>query len=257
MLSESGEDLLKSGMFSDVKVKCGDQVWQLHKTIICPRCPYFNKAFNGPFMEATTGEITIQDQVPDDINHIIHFLYTGKVSQDLVESRHCDFLKLADFFQIRSLVKEIISMIDIKLNEMAARLRTTSPQLTYLQIVFDDEEIGYLFRAIQASYASDSPSYAPLRDLVKDFIVITGFRITKCNRFLTTLESIPELAVDIIKLLQHSTITTNFPSGCRKCGGKTSSDESVYRWVGKDINKRRISVKRTLRSICGDCKNSY
>lgn len=154
-------------------------------------------------------------------------------------------------------MKKIISIIDLKLDEMAARLRDLPRTPTDLQKVFNDEEIGYLFRAIEASYASESPFYILFRDLVKDFIVMSGFRITKCNRFLTTLESIPELAVDIIKLLQHSTITTNFPSGCRKCGGKTSSDESVYRWVGKDINKRRISVKRTLRSICGDCKNSY
>ncbi|KAI1652611.1 POZ domain-containing protein [Daldinia decipiens] len=241
MLSESGEELLKSGMFSDVRVE----------SIICPRCPYFNKAFNGHF----------KDQVPDDIDHIIHFLYTGKISPNLVESRHCDILELAYFFQICSLVKEIISIIDLKLEGMVtrfenavARLQNVFQQPIDLRMVFNDEEIGYIFRAIETSYTSDLPSYAPLQDLVKDFIVMTGYRIIKHDRFLLTLKNIPDLAVDVVKLLQHAIVVREFPSECRKSGRKIRG-ESVYSQLGRDT-KRCGLAERTLRSICGDCQST-
>ncbi|KAI0850395.1 POZ domain-containing protein [Daldinia vernicosa] len=248
MLSKSGEDLLKSGMFSDVIVKCGDRVWKLHKIIICPRCPYFNMAFNGHFKEATTGEITLQDQVPDDIDQIIRYLYTGEVSQ-LVRSRPSDYFKLADFFQIRSLVREIISIIDLKLDGMATRLEESIRPGTDLEAVFTCEEIKYLFRAIETSYATDSSSYAPLRDLVKDFIVKSAYRITQYDRFLKTLESIPMLAVDIWKLLQDkSTSIVSNRSGCWKCGHKTNE------LVG---NRHGPVLICRLQALCKGCKNSY
>ncbi|CAJ2500863.1 Uu.00g037160.m01.CDS01 [Anthostomella pinea] len=41
--SNCDERLLISGILSDVKVICGDKTWNLHKTIICIRCPYFEK----------------------------------------------------------------------------------------------------------------------------------------------------------------------------------------------------------------------
>ncbi|KAI0117457.1 POZ domain-containing protein [Daldinia grandis] len=253
MLSESGEDLLKSGMFSDVSVKCGDRVWNLHKAIICPRCPYFSKAFNSPFQEATTGELILQEQDPDGVDHIIHFLYTGKVLHGIVDSHYFGLFELADFFQISCLAKKIISMTGFKLDKMAARFRNIPQPYKGLQVEFDEEEIEYLFRVIETSYASDSPFYTSLRDLVKGFIVKSGFQITKDDRFLTALEGIPELALDIIKLLQHSAIVNDPPPRCHGCKCKISLGEPVDLWMGKGI-KDGASVRYELRGICRGCQ---
>jgi hypothetical protein len=89
--------LLESSNFSDCVVGCGARTWKLHKAIICPRCPYFNKAFNGRFavktysalaptffntnrriQEAKTGNLSIRCQDPDTLGHVIRFIYTGQ-----------------------------------------------------------------------------------------------------------------------------------------------------------------------------------
>ncbi|KAI1465845.1 POZ domain-containing protein [Daldinia caldariorum] len=213
MLRESGESILESGMFSDVTVKCQDQVWKLHKSIICPRCPYFNKAFNGQFQEATTGELIVKDQKAIEVDLVIRYLYTGKISEFMVEILPSELFKAANFFQVNSLMKEIASIIGTKLNEMAARLRDMPQANTDLGEVFTSQEVEYLFEVIEISYGTTSASYKVLRDVVKDFIFKSVFQITKTDRFLAILGGIPELAVDIVKLLKHSTIVNDKPRG--------------------------------------------
>ncbi|KAK6948105.1 hypothetical protein Daesc_009869 [Daldinia eschscholtzii] len=110
------------------------------------------KAFNGQFMEATTGELTLQDQVPSNVDQVVRYLYTGQVSKDFVEEDPCQLFKLADFFQIASLVKEIVSITNTKLNGMADRLRNMPQPDTELRSIFSDEEVDYLFRVIETSY---------------------------------------------------------------------------------------------------------
>ncbi|KAI1802429.1 POZ domain-containing protein [Daldinia bambusicola] len=206
MLRESGEAILESGMFSDATVKCEDRIWKVHKSIICPRCPFFNKALNGPFQEATTGELILEEQVPSDVDQVIHYLYTGKV-----QTSPCQLFKSADFFQLLSLMRKIASIIGAKLNEMATRLRDMPQQNTDLQKVFNDQEVEYLFEIIETSYTAVPVSYRRLRGVVKRFIVNSGFRITKTDQFLAILDGIPELAVDIVKLLKYTTIDNGKP----------------------------------------------
>jgi hypothetical protein len=69
--------MLRTGLFSDVTVKCGDRIWQLHKNILCTRSVWFEKALTGRFQEATTGVVEIQNFVPEAIDWLVRYLYTG------------------------------------------------------------------------------------------------------------------------------------------------------------------------------------
>lgn len=69
--------LLRTGLFSDVTVKCGDRTWNLHKNIICSRCDWFKKALTGQFKEASTNVIEINDFEPRLVGWLIEYLYKG------------------------------------------------------------------------------------------------------------------------------------------------------------------------------------
>ncbi|KAK6856546.1 hypothetical protein PG995_006733 [Apiospora arundinis] len=45
-------DLYQTGKYSDIKVRCEDRTWNLHRAVICQRCPYFEKAFSGAFIDS-------------------------------------------------------------------------------------------------------------------------------------------------------------------------------------------------------------
>lgn len=69
--------LLRSGLFSDVKVKCGDTTWQLHKNILCTRSQWFEKALTGSFEEAKTGVVEVENFAPKQIDWVLQYIYTG------------------------------------------------------------------------------------------------------------------------------------------------------------------------------------
>ncbi|KAL2268029.1 hypothetical protein VTJ83DRAFT_2875 [Remersonia thermophila] len=58
---DADSKLLRRGAFSDVTVKCGAKTWKLHRNILCTRSVWFEKALTGPFKEASTGVVEIQD----------------------------------------------------------------------------------------------------------------------------------------------------------------------------------------------------
>jgi hypothetical protein len=69
--------MLGTGLFSDVTVKCGDRTWHLHKHILCTRSVWFEKALTGSFQEATTGVVEIRNFVPEAIDWLVRYIYTG------------------------------------------------------------------------------------------------------------------------------------------------------------------------------------
>lgn len=48
--------LLETGNFSDVRLECGGQSWNLHKAIICNRCVWFRRALTGSYKVRTGGK---------------------------------------------------------------------------------------------------------------------------------------------------------------------------------------------------------
>ncbi|EEY21374.1 hypothetical protein D7B24_003995 [Verticillium nonalfalfae] len=75
----SDHRLLTSGFFADCEIVLGCKTWKLHKSVICLRSKYFERAFMGHWPEAKSGNITLStDQFTEEqIEWLISFVYTG------------------------------------------------------------------------------------------------------------------------------------------------------------------------------------
>ncbi|CAJ2500866.1 Uu.00g037190.m01.CDS01 [Anthostomella pinea] len=169
-LTESNEHLLEPGLFADVKVKCGDRTWNLHRAIICLRCPYFEKAF-----------------VPSGLT-------------DKYPITSClDLLKVADFFQVDLLVDEIATMMRSRVEQWAGVVQRAGLLYLYNPSTYlSDAQVDEFFQIVQVAYDS---SYAAIQEQVKAFVPMTRYHVLKDARFLAALEDIPDFAVDVVKLL--------------------------------------------------------
>ncbi|CEJ62639.1 hypothetical protein PMG11_11134 [Penicillium brasilianum] len=74
--------------YSDLTITCGDQVYWVHKSIICPRSAFSAKACHGNFQEAYANKVTLQEE-PALVRQMIEYLYTLDYQVDtLSESAH-------------------------------------------------------------------------------------------------------------------------------------------------------------------------
>ncbi|TGO79485.1 hypothetical protein BELL_0031g00200 [Botrytis elliptica] len=57
----------------------GSGHFQLHKSILCEKVPYFEKMFNGNFEEGTTNSATLPEDDPKAFNILVSWIYSDQV----------------------------------------------------------------------------------------------------------------------------------------------------------------------------------
>ncbi|KAI1080042.1 BTB/POZ protein [Whalleya microplaca] len=119
---ESDLSLLKSGLFSDVLVKCDGREWNLHKAILCSRSQWFRAALTNGFQESMTGVITLEEQDAEVVDWLIYYIYKEEFPRVITGNHNTIFThltclyKAADFFQLDRAQRLCIDMLKVELH---------------------------------------------------------------------------------------------------------------------------------------------
>ncbi|MCJ1433534.1 hypothetical protein MMC27_002897 [Xylographa pallens] len=80
------QQMLKSGDFSDLTLKCRGHERRVHRVIVCGQSPVFKAMCSGPFQEASSGVIDLSDHTIVDLDCLLQYLYTRDYSDPATES---------------------------------------------------------------------------------------------------------------------------------------------------------------------------
>jgi len=72
----SFEELMDSGKYSDLTIKCGDQEFRVHRAIVCSRSKPLAAMVDGNWKESEIGVIELNEDPPEMVKKMIQFLYT-------------------------------------------------------------------------------------------------------------------------------------------------------------------------------------
>lgn len=81
-------EILKTGQFSDARLKLDGTVWNVHKSIVCPRSG-FTKGLFSAFSEAEIDELVIEGLTKEQVNLLLEFIYSGSKYQRVATVDHC------------------------------------------------------------------------------------------------------------------------------------------------------------------------
>ncbi|KAK4246817.1 hypothetical protein C7999DRAFT_41797 [Corynascus novoguineensis] len=208
----SDAKLLRSGLFSDVKVKCGDTTWQLHKNILCTRSQWFEKALTGSFEEAKTGVVEIENFAPRQIDSMLQYIYTGACdipSMKPSEKMKTNFVTCYEVYTVADYFG-LSAMAQIALDTLSAEFDNL---LGPIQVHYESaaDWLPELCEAIRRVYAHDHTAVQSARQLTPIRAAFVGFAHTArfyflqdpdFNRFLD--EDAPVFALDLFRAMRDA-----------------------------------------------------
>ncbi|KAF4342501.1 speckle-type POZ [Fusarium beomiforme] len=68
-------ELYETGVYSDLTVTCGDDVYCVHKNIIWPRSSFFKAACDGRFNVCHHVQISLPDDEPEAVRMMMRYFY--------------------------------------------------------------------------------------------------------------------------------------------------------------------------------------
>ena len=87
--------------YTDVKIYCGDEVFECHRFMLTARSPVFRAMFEAEMMEKKTQRVDIQDLPPEIFSEMLSFIYTGKSPN--VDNLAEALIEAADKYQVEML----------------------------------------------------------------------------------------------------------------------------------------------------------
>ena len=90
--------------FSDVKITCGEEVFDCHRNILSVRSPVFDAMFQSDMIENRSKNVVIKDIKPEVVKEMLHFIYNGAIStENVLDEIGRDLLGAADQYQLKYL----------------------------------------------------------------------------------------------------------------------------------------------------------
>ncbi|KAG6353628.1 hypothetical protein INS49_005336 [Diaporthe citri] len=125
-------DLLTSGNFSDIKAVCGERVWKCHRAILASRSVWFRKALSGPFQEASSRRVNLEEKDPIFVDLALKHIYgngldvESSISPDHFMGECVSLWQTADFLLLNSLKssveKAVHNYCDRRMKQLCTRL---------------------------------------------------------------------------------------------------------------------------------------
>lgn len=98
-LSRDLASSLECDELSDVGIKCGGQTFRANKLLLAARSPVLNGILKGG-IEASSGEITIEDMEPEVLKQMLRFIYTDDCEEGAIEAMADHLLVAACRYQL-------------------------------------------------------------------------------------------------------------------------------------------------------------
>ena len=90
--------------FSDVKITCGEEVFDCHRNILSVRSPVFDAMFQSDMIENRSKNVVIKDIKPEVVKDMLYFIYNGATStENVMDEIGRDLLGAADQYQLELL----------------------------------------------------------------------------------------------------------------------------------------------------------
>ncbi|RUS87062.1 hypothetical protein EGW08_005138 [Elysia chlorotica] len=102
----------KAGLFTDIKIKVGDQVFSAHRLVLASLSDYFKPLFEHD--SNTKGEITLHNMEAETFSMLLHYAYTGLIS--LTTETVQGVLIAADYLSIANVKSECEKYMAVNLD---------------------------------------------------------------------------------------------------------------------------------------------
>ncbi|KAI0195442.1 hypothetical protein F4808DRAFT_474673 [Astrocystis sublimbata] len=215
--SSFDEELLESGMFSDIKVICKDKTWLLHRVIVATRCPYFEA------QAADDSVVKIEDFTP-----VPSYLKEDlDPASTLTELTIClDLFALGKHFLLEGLRNLAIDLLTEKIiveaNEIQASCRKNDTKtLPSRRFPF------HFLRLVRAVYnGPKADNFKELRPVLMLYLKLTRYLVLRDEIMGNELRTDKELAGFLDDILKETLFRPLFedkaplsmPTTCNKCG---------------------------------------
>jgi speckle-type POZ protein len=100
------EELFENMKLSDITFNVRGRQFQAHKNILAARSPFFAAMFEHPTKENLTNQIEVEDVEPAVFHEILRFIYTGRLSESMMEKMPFEILRMADKYLLDELKME-------------------------------------------------------------------------------------------------------------------------------------------------------
>jgi len=114
----NNESILNSTKFSDFTFIVQEKMFKIHRSIVAPASPVFEKLFDTKFSESVTNECRITHIDPITFQYLLIFIYCGKLPEQLHEDDVAlKLFKAAHYYEIKELVDICTSVEHYRLSK--------------------------------------------------------------------------------------------------------------------------------------------